>query len=29
MTSVDPQLYTLHNLNTPEDYNAALSEAGF
>jgi molybdopterin-guanine dinucleotide biosynthesis protein A len=29
MVSVDPQLYTLRNLNTPEDYQAALSEAGF
>jgi molybdopterin-guanine dinucleotide biosynthesis protein A len=28
MLSVDPQLYTLRNLNTPEDYRAALSEAG-
>jgi molybdopterin-guanine dinucleotide biosynthesis protein A len=28
MTSVDPQLYTLRNLNTREDYQAALSEAG-
>jgi molybdenum cofactor guanylyltransferase len=28
MFSVDPQLYTLRNLNTPEDYHAALSEAG-
>jgi molybdopterin-guanine dinucleotide biosynthesis protein A len=28
MTSVDPQLYTLRNLNTREDYLAALSEAG-
>lgn len=25
MVSVDPQLYTLRNLNTPEDYQAALS----
>jgi molybdenum cofactor guanylyltransferase len=29
MVSADPQLYTLRNLNTPEDYKAALSEAGF
>jgi molybdopterin-guanine dinucleotide biosynthesis protein A len=28
MVSADPQLYTLQNLNTPEDYQAALSEAG-
>ncbi len=28
MISVDPQLYTLRNLNTREDYLAALSEAG-
>lgn len=28
MTSVDPELRTLRNLNTPEDYKAALSEAG-
>jgi len=28
MTSVDPLLYTLRNLNTREDYLAALSEAG-
>ena len=28
MTSVDPQLQTLRNLNTPEDYRAALAEAG-
>jgi molybdopterin-guanine dinucleotide biosynthesis protein A len=28
MTSVDPQLRTLRNLNTPEDYLEALSEAG-
>jgi molybdopterin-guanine dinucleotide biosynthesis protein A len=28
MVSADPQLYTLRNLNTPEDYQAALSEAG-
>jgi molybdopterin-guanine dinucleotide biosynthesis protein A len=28
MVSVDPQLYTLRNLNTPEDYQAALAEAG-
>jgi molybdopterin-guanine dinucleotide biosynthesis protein A len=28
MVSVDPQLYTLRNLNTREDYLAALAEAG-
>jgi len=28
MTSVDPQLRTLRNLNTPEDYRVALSDAG-
>jgi molybdopterin-guanine dinucleotide biosynthesis protein A len=28
MIPVDPQLYTLRNLNTPEDYKAALSDAG-
>ena len=28
MTAVDPQLYTLRNLNTPEDYQAALSVSG-
>jgi molybdenum cofactor guanylyltransferase len=28
MTSVDPHLCTLRNLNTPEDYRIALSEAG-
>lgn len=28
MVSADPRLYTLRNLNTPEDYQAALSEAG-
>jgi hypothetical protein len=28
MVSVDPLLYTLRNLNTPEDYQAALAEAG-
>jgi molybdopterin-guanine dinucleotide biosynthesis protein A len=28
MTSVDPELRTLRNLNTPEDYRAALAEAG-
>ena len=28
MTSVDPELHTLRNLNTREDYLAALSEAG-
>jgi molybdopterin-guanine dinucleotide biosynthesis protein A len=29
MISADPQLLTLRNLNTREDYLAALSEAGF
>lgn len=29
MLAVDPQLRTLRNLNTPEDYKAALAEAGF
>jgi molybdenum cofactor guanylyltransferase len=29
MTSVDPQLHTLRNLNTREDYLAALADAGF
>ncbi len=29
MTSVDPRLCTLRNLNTREDYLEALSEAGF
>jgi molybdopterin-guanine dinucleotide biosynthesis protein A len=28
MLSVDPRLRTLRNLNTPEDYQAALTEAG-
>ena len=28
MTVVDPELRTLRNLNTPEDYRAALAEAG-
>ena len=28
MTGVDPQLRTLRNLNTPEDYRAALADAG-
>jgi molybdenum cofactor guanylyltransferase len=28
MTSVDPDLRTLRNLNTPEDYRVALSDAG-
>jgi len=27
--SVDPELLTLHNLNTPEDYRKALEAAGF
>jgi hypothetical protein len=29
MASVDPQLPTLRNLNTREDYLVALAEAGF
>ena len=29
MISVDPELRTLRNLNTPEDYSAALIEAGY
>ena len=29
LTDVDPRLLTLRNLNTPEDYLAALAEAGF
>lgn len=29
MTSVDPQLRTLRNLNTRDDYLAALADAGF
>jgi molybdopterin-guanine dinucleotide biosynthesis protein A len=29
MASVDPDLRTLRNLNTPDDYRAALSAAGF
>ena len=29
MISVDPELHTLRNLNTPEDYSAALAEAGY
>ena len=28
MIAVDPQLRTLRNLNTPEDYRAALADAG-
>jgi len=28
MISVDPELHTLRNLNTPEDYSAALLAAG-
>jgi molybdopterin-guanine dinucleotide biosynthesis protein A len=28
MTMVDPELRTLRNLNTPEDYRAALADAG-
>jgi molybdenum cofactor guanylyltransferase len=28
MTSVDPDLRTLRNLNTPEDYRIALLDAG-
>jgi molybdopterin-guanine dinucleotide biosynthesis protein A len=29
LTAVDPRLDTLKNLNRPEDYLAALDEAGF
>ena len=29
MREVDPQLHTLRNLNTRDDYEAALAEAGF
>ena len=29
LRDVDPHLLTLRNLNTPEDYRAALAEAGF
>jgi molybdenum cofactor guanylyltransferase len=29
MTPVDPDLRTLRNLNTPDDYQAALADAGF
>ncbi len=29
MISVDPELRTLRNLNTPEDYSTALAEAGY
>jgi molybdopterin-guanine dinucleotide biosynthesis protein A len=29
MISADPDLRTLRNLNTPEDYAAALADAGF
>ena len=29
MAAVDPQLRTLRNLNTPQDYSDALAEAGF
>ena len=29
MLVVDPELKTLRNLNTPEDYRAALADAGF
>ena len=29
MTAVDPELQTLRNLNTPEDYQAALTAAGY
>jgi molybdenum cofactor guanylyltransferase len=29
MKSADPELQTLRNLNTPDDYRAALAEAGF
>ena len=28
LAAADPQLYTLRNLNTPDDYRKALSEAG-
>jgi molybdopterin-guanine dinucleotide biosynthesis protein A len=28
MIEVDPELKTLRNLNTPEDYRAALADAG-
>jgi molybdopterin-guanine dinucleotide biosynthesis protein A len=28
MLAVDPELTTLRNLNTPEDYRAALADAG-
>jgi molybdopterin-guanine dinucleotide biosynthesis protein A len=28
MLAVDPELRTLRNLNTPEDYRAALADAG-
>jgi hypothetical protein len=28
MTAVDPQLVTLRNLNTREDYRQALADAG-
>ena len=29
LRSVDPELHSLRNTNTPEDYEAALKEAGF
>jgi hypothetical protein len=29
MTSVDPELDTLRNLNTKDDYHAALARAGY
>ncbi len=29
LVDVDPQLQTLRNLNSPEDYRAALADAGF
>jgi molybdopterin-guanine dinucleotide biosynthesis protein A len=29
MISADPELQTLRNLNTPEDYQKALKDAGF
>lgn len=29
MVAVDPELRTLRNLNTPEDYRVALADAGF
>ena len=29
LSDVDPDFRTLRNLNTPEDYRAALAQAGF